>query len=112
MTGGENDSYNSIEMSEEEANASWGNEWNQVLRGGRAKRLADHQRKKEGGRDRLESEGRDRGLKNPELRALNVVVRFEEEGGAKKSNPLKLTKIRRMQVGEVKYSKVTLLRSK
>lgn len=56
-------------MSEEEANASGGDGWSQVLRGGRAKRLADHKRKKEDSRDGLESEGRDRGLRNPELQA-------------------------------------------
>lgn len=37
---------------------------------------------------------------------LNVVVRFEGEGGVKKIEPLKLTKIIRAQVGEVKYARV------
>jgi len=34
------------------------------------------------------------------------VVRFESEGGVKKMDPLKITKIFRTQVGEVKYAKV------
>lgn len=45
--------------------------------------------------------------KEPEKEiSLNVVVRFEGEGGVKKIEPLKLTKIIRAQVGEVKYARV------
>ena len=38
--------------------------------------------------------------------SLNVVVRFDGEGGVKKMDPLTITKIIRTQVGEGKYAKV------
>lgn len=42
----------------------------------------------------------------PKAGLLNVVVRFEMEGGVKKVDPMKLTKIVRWQVGEVKHTRV------
>lgn len=43
-----------------------------------------------------------KGREEPKAVLLNVVVRFMGEGGVKEVDPLKLTKIIREQVGEVK----------
>lgn len=74
------------------------------------KRKKSNKRKKErngsgssGATDSEEGEG---GQKASQDKQVNMVVRFEGEGGVKKIDPLKLTKIIRGQVGEVKYAKV------
>jgi len=51
-----------------------------------------------------ESEGQEDEERNRKKGNFNIVVRFEGEGGVKKMDPLKITKIIRTQVGEVKYA--------
>ena len=109
-TEGDGDSSNSREMSEEEEYEidKGGSGWEQVGRGGRSRRASGIKRKKED-KDRLEgteSEGQGEEAKSGRKGSLNVVVRFEGEGGVKKMDPLKITKIIRAQVGEFKYAKV------
>lgn len=53
-----------------------------------------------------DSDRREREAMNPVPGILHVVVRFEGEGVAKNMDPLKLTKIMRAQVGEIKYVRV------
>ena len=106
---GDGDSSNR-EMSEEEEYEidKGGSGWEQVGRGGRSRRASGIKRKKED-KDSLEgteSEGQGEEAKSGRKGSLNVVVRFEGEGGVKKMDPLKITKIIRAQVGEVKYAKV------
>lgn len=52
------------------------------------------------------SEEKEEEVGEPKAVMLNVVIRFEGEGGVKKIDPLKLTKIIRAQVGEVKYARI------
>lgn len=83
-------------------------EWEDVVKGSRVKKLARHKRKKNDS-DSLggtESEGREVEVNDLRTEMFNVVVRFEGEGGVKKTDPLKLTKIIKAQIGEVKYAKV------
>lgn len=105
----EGDSYNSMEMSGEDCEIDQRrSEWEQRGRGGRSRRASGRKRKKED-KDSVEgteSEGQGDQVKNGKKEALNVVVRFEGEGGVKKMDPIKITKIIRAQVGEVKYAKV------
>ena len=88
-----------------------GSGWEQVGRGGRSGRASGIKRKKED-KDSLEgteSQGQGEEAKSGRKGSLNVVVRFEGEGGVKKMDPLKITKKKpkkRARVGEVKYAKV------
>lgn len=80
------------------------------MRGSRTKKLANVRRKrKKNYSDSLggtESEGREVEVNNLRSELFNVVVRFEGEGGVKKTDPLKLTNIIKAQIGEVKYARV------
>lgn len=98
-----------MDYSEAEGNGSderRESDWEEVGRMHRDKKEASRKRKKKGcvssnGTESEEDEG-----KEPKIRLLNVVVRFEGEGGVKKMDPLKLTKIIREKVGEVKYARI------
>lgn len=78
-------------------------EWEDAVRRSRCKRQTNNSDSLGG----TESEGREVevGLNNLRSELFNVVVRFEGEGGVKKTDPLKLTNIIKAQV-EVKYARV------
>lgn len=106
----EGDSYNSMGMSEEE---EWeigegGSKWEQVRRGEKGRKASEKKRKKNDKEslESTESEGQGEEVNSGKKESLNVVVRFDGEGGIKKMDPLTITKIIRTQVGEVKYAKV------
>lgn len=81
-------------------------EWEEVGRMCRDKKEASRKRKKKGcvssnGTESEEDEG-----KEPKIRLFNEVVRLKGEGGVKRIDPLKLTKIIKEKVGEVKYARI------
>lgn len=103
------DSYNSMKLSEKEVYVRdrGGNEWEQVMKGGYWE--ASGSKKKKTHKDSLggtDGEGWEDNAKSPKTGSLEVVVRFEGEGGVKEMEPLQLTKIIRAKVGEVKYVRV------
>lgn len=102
------DSYNSMELSEEEAHGSdeGNSEWKKMGKGGEggSRKRKKQDKDSQGGTD---NGGREEKANNPKTGSLFVVVvRFEGGGGVKKMDPLKLKKIIRAQVGEVKYARV------
>lgn len=56
--------------------------------------------------EETDSEGKADNARKLKEASMNVVVRFEGADGVKRVDPLKLTKIIRTQVGEVKYARV------
>lgn len=103
------DSYNSMELSEEEAHGSdeGDSEWKKMGKGGEggSRKRKKQDKDSQGGTDSGEREEK---ANNPKTGSLFVVVvRFEGGGGVKKMDPLKhKKKIIRAQVGEVKYARV------
>ncbi len=92
-----------MELSEEEDRGD--SEWERVVRGRKDRRKRKKKDGDSGSAGGTESEGREDERKGMKVGLLNVVVRFEEEGEVKKVDPLKLTKIIRGQIGEVKYAR-------
>lgn len=81
-------------------------EWEEVVRGNRIGKVSRPKCKQRPSSGRTKSEGREGEEKEPKGGLMNVVVRFEGEEGVKKIDPLKLSKVIRRQVGEVKYARV------
>ncbi|XP_067275529.1 uncharacterized protein [Pseudorasbora parva] len=83
-------------------------DWEEVGRVRRDKKAVSRKRKKKGDAcsNGTESEEREDERKDPKSMLFNVVVRFEGEGGVKRIDPIKLTKIIKEQVGEVKYARI------
>ena len=103
MAGTEIDGGESSSMLSEEEERREG-DWNEVIN--RTRRESGRKRKKaQTAASGSNNDGRngERGQNNG---VINMVVRFEEEGGVKKFDPLKLTQIIQRQVGEVRYARV------
>lgn len=110
MAGRETEDSNSMEFSEEEGNyvdERGGKGWEEVVKRRKNRNAGKFKRKKNmGSLSETENEGGESERKNPKAGVLSVVLRFEGEGGVKKTDPLKLTKIIRGQIGEVNHAKV------
>jgi len=82
-------------------------DWEEVGRMHKDKKDTSRKRKKKkGSASSNGTESEEDVGKESAVRLFNVVVRFEGEGGVKKMDPLKLTKIIREKVGEVKYARI------
>ncbi|XP_028455444.1 centromere protein X isoform X1 [Perca flavescens] len=101
MAGTEIDGGESSMLSEEEERREGGLDWdwNEVV--SRTRKESGRKRKKEQtGASGSDNDGIDVGGSGQNTGVTNMVVRFEEEGGVKKFDPLKLTQIIQRQVGE------------
>lgn len=108
-SGGEEDIYPNMEYSEEEVvNGSNREEkgWEKVGKGGRKINERKRKKQEENSLEGSENESQEgmSGRKKTEM--YNVVIRFEGEEGVKRMDPLKMTKIIKTQVGEIKYARV------
>lgn len=101
MAGKETDSESSSMVCSEE-DESGINEWESV---GKGKNAKSRKRKKKETSSIEESESEER-EKRRRQEIMNVVVRFEGDGGLKKIDPIKLTKILKGKIGEVKYARI------
>lgn len=104
MAGNDSDS-DSVSMACSEGDESRINEWESD---GKGKKGKSRKRKKKHASSIGDSESDGSGKMGKIVKEgiLNVVVRFEGEGGIKKIDPIKLTKIIKNQIGEVKYARV------